>query len=457
MKEAIRKNKKLWIGLAAALLAVLMGGYGYWATHVFVEGTAYPKSAQSLDLRGKEISVGHYEQLKELLPGCEIAWDVPFQGQFLLEDTKELTISTLSEEDLVALSYLTELETVDARGCGDYENLMALQAQHPGVKLRYDVVIGGKTYPHTTTEMTFDGDEPEGAELLEKLRYLPDMKSIHFVQPQTAAEDLRALRQQYPQIDSTWELDVLGQTFPDDVTELDFSGTLMNSVDTLEAQMTYFPDLEKLILSDCGLDYEYLAAYRDRVREHYKVVWTVVCGRISLRTDEETLMSYKFNKFDLQDKELVNLKYCEDMVCVDLGHNYLRSCDWAAYMPKLKYLILAHNNGLRDISGLANCKELVYLEIGWTALRDLSPLLGCTSLEDINMKYVFCDADVLIQMPWLKHVFWSGCPSRNYEMLEGALPDTYLLLKEEGWDTKHWRQMDNYYAQRDMLGMWYMN
>ena len=457
MKEAIRKNKKLWIGLAAALLAVLMGGYGYWATHVFVEGAAYPKSAQSLDLRGKEISVGHYEQLKELLPGCEIAWDVPFQGQFLPEDTKELTISTLSEEDLVALSYLTELDAVDARGCGDYENLMALQAQHPGVKLRYDVIIDGKTYPHTTTEMTFDGDEPEGAELLEKLRYLPDMKSIHFVQPQTAAEDLRALRQQYPQIDSTWELDVLGQTFPDDVTELDFSGTLMNSVDTLEAQMAYFPDLEKLILSDCGLDYEYLAAYRDRVREHYKVVWTVVCGRISLRTDEETLMSYKFNKFDLQDKELVNLKYCEDMVCVDLGHNYLRSCDWAAYMPKLKYLILAHNNGLRDISGLANCKELVYLEIGWTALRDLSPLLGCTSLEDINMKYVFCDADVLIQMPWLKHVFWSGCPSRNYEMLEGALPDTYLLLKEEGWDTKHWRQMDNYYAQRDLLGMWYMN
>lgn len=181
------------------------------------------------------------------------------------------------------------------------------------------------------------------------------------------------------------------------------------------------------------------------------------CGRFSIRTDAETIMSYKYNLFDLYDKELENLKYCEDMICVDLGHNNLRSCDWAAYMPKLKYLILAHNNGLNDISGLANCKELVYLEIGWTSLRDLTPLLGCTKLEDINMKYVFCDADVIVQMPWLKNVFWTACPSRNYQMLEGALPDTYLLLTDEYWNTKHWRQLDNYYAQRDALGMYYMN
>ena len=457
MKNAIKINKKLWLCLGALVLAVLIGVCWYQNTHVFVEGTAYPKDAQSLDLRGTGISASHYGQLKQLLPGCRIDWDVPFQGGYLPEDTREVAISSLSEEDLDMLGYLPSLESVDATGCTDYDNLMALKERYPHIRLRYDVFIGGKAYPHITAKMAFDGDEPAAEELLEKLRYLPKMTAIHFTQPQTAAQDLTALRQKYPGITITWEKDVLGQTFGDDVKELDFSGTLLTGVEELEELMGYFPELEKLILSDCGLDYEYLAQYRDRVREHYKVVWTVVCGRFSIRTDAETIMSYKYNLFDLQDKELVNLKYCEDMICVDLGHNYLRSCDWAAYMPKLKYLILAHNNGLRDISGLANCKELVYLEIGWTALRDLTPLLGCTKLEDINMKYVFCDADVIVQMPWLKNVFWTACPSRNYEMLEGALPDTYLLLTDEFWNTKHWRQLDNYYAQRDALGMYYMN
>lgn len=449
-------KKQHWILLAVLLTVILAGILGYYNTHVFVDGSPYPKNAQTLDLRGTEISAEYYERLRQALPQTKILWDIPFQGRFLPEDTRRLTISALSREDLPMLGYFPELEAVDARDCRDYDNLMALAEQYPEIKLRYNVVIGETAYPSGTRRLNFDGKEPAGEELLEKLQYLPSMTAIHFVQPQTSGEDLAALRQRYPDIAITWEKDVLGQTFGDDVTQLDFSGTLLNSTEEIEEWMTWFPNLEKLIISDCGLDNETLAAYRDRVRDHYKVVWTVVCGRFSIRTDAETIMSYKYNLFDIYDKELENLKYCEDMVCVDLGHNNLRSCHWAAYMPKLKYLILAHNPYLTDISGLANCKELVYLEFGWTNLRDLTPLLGCTALEDINMKHVYCDADVLVQMPWLKHVFWSGCPERNYKILEGALPDTYVLLKEEYWNTKHWRQLDNYYAQRDMLGMYYM-
>jgi len=450
-------KKKIWIMAAVAVVVLLIGLCWYQNTHVFVEKTAYPKDAEYLDLRGKVISRAHYDALRQQLPKCKVDWDVPFQGGCLPEDTTEIKIASLSREDVEMFSYLPRMEKVDAEGCPDYANLMELKNRYPELKVTYSVVIGEETYPHNVVKLHFDGKEPDGAELLEKLQYLPKVRTVHFVQPETEAEDLLQLRETYPDITITWEKDVLDQTFSDDVTELDFSGMPLASVDRLETLMRYFPDLQKLILSDCGLDYADLAAYRDRVREHYKVVWTVDCGRFSIRTDAESIMSYKYNLFDLYDKELENLKYCEDMICVDLGHNNLRSCDWAAYMPKLKYLILAHNTYLTDISGLANCKELVYFEFGWTNLRDLTPLLGCTALEDINMKYVFCDADVIVQMPWLKNVFWTGCPSRNYKMLEGALPDTYVLLTEEYWNTKHWRQLDNYYAQRDVLGMYYMN
>lgn len=456
----MRCMKKKWmIAAAAAAVVAAMGACWFWlqSTHVFVDNRAYAKNATYLDLRGKDITRAHYDALRQQLPDCRVDWDVPFQGGILPEDTEEITVTSLTEEDVAMIDYLPRLKAVDAENCTDYAQLKQLMDQYPKIAVTYNVQIGRKTYPHTAASMEFDGNEPAGSEMLERLQYLPNMRTIHYTEPQTSAQDLRQMRETYPQIDITWEKSVLGQTFPDDVTELDFSGTPLDTVEELEGLMAYFPDLEKLILSDCGLDYEYLAQYRDRVREEYKVVWTVVCGRITLRTDAESVMSYKFNVFDLYDKELVNLKYCEDLICVDFGHNMLRNCDWAAYMPNLKYLILAHNNHLSDISGLANCKELVYLEIGWTALRDLSPLLGCTKLEDINMKYVYCDADVLVQMPWLKNVFWSGCPTRNEKTLEGALPDTYVLLTEEYWNTKHWRQLDNYYAQRDVLGMYYMN
>lgn len=455
MNTKVKKN--LAVVFLALVLVVAACGAWYYNSHVFVEKTPYPKNAQLLDLRGKEISREHYDSLRQLLPNCEIRWDVPFQGRYLPEDTRELTVSSLTEEDMEMLRYLPKLCVIKAEECTDYPRLLELTRQYPEMQISYRVDIGGEMYPQNTRKIVYDGDEPAEEELLEKLKYLPQLQTLHFVQPETSAETLRQLRQELPGTAITWEKDAFGETYGDDVAELDFSEKTISSVEEVESLMAYFPSLEKVFLGLCGLDNEELAAYRDRVRPEYKVAWTVVCGRFTTRTDAESLMSYKHKLFSIYDEELENLKYCEDMICVDLGHNYLRSCDWAAYMPNLKYLILAHNNYLTDISGLANCKKLVYLEIGWTALRDISPLIGCTALEDINMKYIYCDPEPLVQMPWLKNVFWSGCPSRNYETLKNISPDTYLLLEEEDWNTKHWRKLQNYYNQRDVLGMWYMD
>ena len=454
--NTIVKRKIAVVAVAAVLLAAVCGAW-YYNSHIFVDKIPYAKNAKQLDLRGQQISAAHYETLREKLPGCEITWDVPFQGQYLSEDTRELTVTSLTDEDVEMMGYFPKLRVVRAEDCTDYEQLMKLKDRNPEMQISYQVELGGVSYRENTKKLVFDGDEPEEAELLEKMKYLVQLETVHFVQPETSGMALRQLRQDLPDASITWEKDVLGQQLTDTVTQLDFSATPPGSVQEMEEMMAYFPDLELVFFGQCSLDNEELAAYRDRVREEYKVAWTVVCGRFTIRTDAESLMSYKHKLFSIYDEELVNLKYCEDLICVDLGHNYLRSCDWAAYMPKLKYLILAHNNYLTDISGLANCTSLVYLEIGWTNLRDISPLIGCTSLEDINMKYVYCEPEPLVQMPWLKNVFWSGCPSRHYDVLENISPDTYLLLEEENWDTKHWRKLDNYYGQRDVLGMWYMD
>ena len=221
--------------------------------------------------------------------------------------------------------------------------------------------------------------------------------------------------------------------------------------------MAYYPDAEKVIMVDCGIDNDTMAAFREEKRAEYKVVWKVMCRTIPVRTDEVFFHPYQHGIYNVFDDDVVNLKYCEDMICVDLGHNSLHHCDWAAYMPNLKYLILAWNIYLDDISGLSNCDELVYIELGWTQVRDFTPLLGCTKLEDLHLKYVYSDPGAIHQMTWLKNIFWEGCKPVYQEDLKASLPDTYILFGGENSQTKQWRKLPNYYAQRDVLGMEYMD
>ena len=78
-------KKILWILLAIVLVMALAAAAGlgfawYQNNHIFVEDAVYPIDAQELDLRGQDISFAHYDAVHSQLPGCEIYWDVPFQG-----------------------------------------------------------------------------------------------------------------------------------------------------------------------------------------------------------------------------------------------------------------------------------------------------------------------------------------------------------------------------------------
>ena len=514
-----KKNTLLVVALVLALILAALVGGGVWLknTHVFVGLTPYPKDAEHLDLRGKEISIEEYETLGQLLPGCVVEWDVPFQGGRCPNDTQGLTIQGITDEEIGHLAYFTELQVVDANGCQDYEQLKKLQEAYPDVLVSYtvtidgtgypqdavcvtaaalteadvamltylpnletldatecteysqlaavrekhpdltilcNVTIGGEVYSDTTAELTLKA--PDIGELQEKLGYLPLLQTVHLVEPECDAASLIALREQYPNIAISWEKTLLGKTYSTADTEIDYSD-LSVTIAEVEAAMAYYPDAEKVLFGFCQLDYEELAAYRDRVREDYKVVWSMMLGKVPVRTDDIFFHPYQHGVYNVFDKDLVNFKYCEDMICVDLGHNSLYHCDWAAYMPNLKYLILAWNIYLDDISGLSNCDELVYIELGWTQVRDFTPLLGCTKLEDLHLKYVYSDPGAIHEMTWLKHIFWEGCKPVYQEALKESLPDTYILFGGENSQTKQWRKLDNYYAQRDVLGMEYMD
>jgi hypothetical protein len=203
---------------------------------------------------------------------------------------------------------------------------------------------------------------------------------------------------------------------------------------------------------------EDMAAYRDRVREDYKVVWTVRLGpNIALRTDADNFMPNHFGVGQLPDNYAYNLRYCEEMVCLDVGHMTLTDISFVEYMPNLKYLILAWTE-VQYIEPIRTCKNLVFLELDNSCIRDISSLVDCTALEDLNLGRTYCVITPILGMSWLKNVYMIR---RGGGGLVGqAIPTARVVTTTDETAATvgyGWRRLPNYYAMRDCLNMPYMN
>jgi len=461
-------NKRIVPALVLVLLVLVLAvggmvGYYIWyqGSHVFVEDVVYDKELTSLDLRGTGVSMAHYEAVRQQLPDCEIRYDLPFQGAFYADDTTELTITSLTEEEITQLDYLPNLQKVHAEGCTDYEQLLALKEHRPDCEITYTVDLYGKTYPNDTKELSFGSEQLDLQQLWEALAWLPDMASISFDQPTVAAEELKALAADFADIDIRWQKDAFGVTYGSDVTEIDLSGMYFASLEEVERELVWFPELEKVVLCKAGtgpkepFDDDAMAAFREKMRPEYKVVWSVDINGLEVRTDDTYFMPAKHHKV-VTNFQVQKLKYCEDMICVDLGHMAIQDISFVEGMPHLKYFIIV-DAPLMYIDPISTCKELIYLEFFWTWLNDFTPLLECTAMQDLNVSRTNGDPMVFKEMTWLKNLWIDGNDLTEAEKkeLEAALPNTYIKYCYGLMAGNGWRDLQNYFDMRDLLGMPY--
>ena len=529
------KGALLAVILILAIVLIAVGGsFLILNNNYLIDFKLYPKNAASMDLREEKVSIQHYKALKQKLPRCEILWNVPFQNGTLPSDTREITVDTLSSEDVETLACFPRLETVHAESCRDYDSLMLLRQTYPNVTVSSCVVLDGVEYPadadavelKTASEenltmlplltklrtVTVTGGEGSqdfselcqycrdrdlnlwfqiGEELVDAnaqeltvekitdadlalLGNLTELKSLCMVDPAAEPAALAALAETYPEVDIRWEVRIGDKTFQSTDTEVDLSQTVVTDLAEVEAKMEYLPEVKKVIFGVCGKDNpnwgnsksklaasdienEDMAAYRDRVRDKYKVVWTVRLGpSIALRTDKDNFMPNHFGVGQFFDDYTVNLKYCEDMVCLDLGHMTMHTIDFVTYMPKLKYLILAWTE-VQYIEPIRSCKNLIWLELDNSCIRDYSPLVDCTALEDLNIGKTFCDITPITQMTWLKNLYMIFGNAGDAWKCTQALPNTRVVANGDATVGGGWRRLPNYYDMRDCLGMYYMN
>ena len=100
----------------------------------------------------------------------------------------------------------------------------------------------------------------------------------------------------------------------------------------------------------------------------------------------------------------------------------------------------------------------MFLELDNSCIRDISPLVDCTALEDLNLGNTFCSVEPILGMTWLKNVYMIHRGSGG--LVGQALKDTRVVTSTDpdaatvGYG---WRRLPNYYAMRDCLHAPYMN
>lgn len=509
------------LGAAAVGAGVFLSGHIYLDGAFFEKGASvYDLTDHELTI-AQYASIR--EQLPE---DADIRWLVPFQGMRYPRSLDRLEVSTLTVDDVLTLDYFPNLQLVDGTHCADTEALEFLQAHRPDCQVDYYISIGEQrcgswetsvsladadaaqleaalprlpklstleltgTLPDTQTltrlmeafpEISFAytlqvgeqsvsqdavfldlyGTACTAQELTQILPLLPKLETIDLRSTQLTDSELKALAAQFPDTFFLCTLDVAGKPFPTGSTYIDISNQ-PTTVQEIQSLIPLFPMLKKLDMSGCGIGDEEMDAL-NRSFPDVKVLWTLQIGLVTLRTDETVFYPAKINENRMpSNEELQKLRYCTEMVAVDLGHTKLTDCSFLERMPHVRFLILA-DTPLADITPVSNLKELVYLELFRCPITDFSPLLGCTALQDLNIGMIHADPQPLSQMTWLHNLSWNqgaDDPATRDAVLqlEEQLPDTNVEIESSKANIRGiWRYLPNYYIFRDYIGGVFLN
>lgn len=411
--------------------------------------------------------------LQSALPDCTVDWTVQLGSGTFDPDSESLDLQGTGtsapelSEKLQLFPNLTEVIIVDADYSADQQD--GLRRKYSDVTFVWPVEVSGKRWLNTETCLFYGGSTVNVPELIAAAPDFPNVQELDLRGCGCTVEELLALQEAY-QVPIRCELELYGEKFSTDATEIDFSGIRIQDTAPLEQMLPLLPKLEKVDMCNCGLSNTAMDELGQR-HPDVRFVWKVKVGGVYIRTDITSYIGARYGYYPktsisnpwadagnrLFNKDVANLRYCVDMICLDLGHMGVTDYSFLNYMPKLKYLILADTRG-KDFSMIGNLTELIYLELFMTYFTDTEILLNLTKLENLNLGHTFLtNPEVLAEMSWVDMMWIPGTTLDEdlREEIAAALPDTQVVSVFGGSTNDGWRQCQNYYDMRDILGMPY--
>lgn len=427
--------------IALVLALVVAGAVGflwYRNTHVFVEGKAYSNREDTLDLREEAMSIEHYDQLHALLPDCEILWNVPFQSGTVSSDSAEISVATLSDEDIEVLAaYFSKLKKVDASQCGDYAMLEKLQERLPDVEVNYTVSLGGKSFAPDSVELALEPGDYDLDTLNENLQYLPQLTAATFLRTELTLEQVEQLRADFPNVEFSYTVTILGLDYEEGTETINLSDMEGADLEQVTSRLVMLPNLFAVELCDLDgtvkLTKEEAKALIDAVPNaavHY--VFDFYGESISTDAEEVHIKNVKIGDEGesevraaldlLPDCKRFVLENCQisNEVMAKLRDDYrdrtkvvwrvsfgkgssltdaqiLRAvydlvdsnCANLTYLEDVRFMDIGHNEFLKESSFISGMKSLEYVIISGSMISDLKPFAACKNLKVLEA--AFCE------------------------------------------------------------------
>ncbi len=437
-------KKKLIITLVIIALLLALGAAGtvgflwYRDNHVFVDGDAYPMDTRYLDLTDEDISIAYYDELQEKLPFCDIVWAVPFQGRRIYNTTEEIAVSALSLEDVELLeAYFPNLKTVDAAQSTDYAVLEVLQERLPEVKVVYAVSLGGESYAPGITDIALSNGDYDFVTLMENLTYLRNLKTVTLRMPELTQEQMDQLKAKYETITFTSTVEILGQEYDVQTTQLDLSAMTTAETAAVAEKLSALPNLEDLELMTAdgtsnltkadvkvlmeavpnavihySFEYQgYTISTADEevhiqnkkigeeglpeVREILDIMTN--CSRFVLENCQISNESMAQLREDYREKTKVvwRVSYGKGSTLTDA--EVIRAvydlvddnCNNLVYCEDAKYMDIGHNEWLDACDFVSGMKSLEYVIISGAPIKSLEPFRSCKNLRFLEI--AFCE------------------------------------------------------------------
>ena len=354
------------------------------------------------------------------------------------------------------LVYLSNLKTLHLPNTQlSYSEIQALRNSYPQLEITYTVGFRGMEFDEATESVDLSGMTV--GEISSVIGILESLPNLNYVELMNASgtcdlskQDVRQLVEAAPTVRFHYVFSLFGRTVSTTDEEIEFQQLNLNAGHETEIReaLSIMAPGSSLILDRCGLSSEFLDSIRQDY-DHVDLVWRVYFGtngQYSTLTNDDTIRAV----YNVTDDTVYEMRYLRSAKYIDMGHNdTLTDLSFLAFMPDLEILILS-GCAASDLSGIENCKKLEFLELAnCMKLSDISPLAGCSSLKYLNICYTKVSSlmplDGLdIQNLFCKQTRVNAEEQKQYkEIHEGTVA---VFTGRDPYAGAGWRYVDNGYT-----------
>ena len=385
-------------------------------------------------------------------------------------------------DDIQQLDDYPNLKTLNLSGSTCYDAISAYMTTHPEVEVTYTVSLGDTTLTNHDTDVTLEPGTFDYTLLLENLQHLPGLTRLYFPHISFSAQELAVLQETYPDLVIDYTVDMLGDEYTTDVTELDLSFLTPEEAIEVAPALSLMPNLEYVELvpewtkSKLGMeDVKVLVDAAPNTNFHYtftlfgkqiattdesveyknqnigndgedeiRAALDIMTGCTyfkleNCKIDNEILASIRDDYRDKGIKVVWRIWFGKYTAMTDaekiraVYNVFDDTCHDLRYCEDVKYIDMGHNDTLTDLSFIGHMPNLEILIASGCAVKDLSGFENCKKLEFLelaNCSYL-SDLTPLEGCESLKYLNVSYTKVSNLMPLDGLPLERFVAVRSQ--------------------------